>query len=183
MSGDLTRVVDPVEPPVLLDEVRAFLRLEAEDEIALLAGMITGAVQAIEDYCRRALIRQEFIYRLDRWPDGAVRLPRPPLLEILDISRLEADGQWHGVTNENYLADPVAEPGLLIPTAGLAFARCSGLRIHFAAGYGQDWNSVPEPLRQAVISTAAHWFDRRETHEGLPSGVKRLIGGYRVIGL
>lgn len=183
MSGDLILETPPAASPVLLAEVQAYLRLEEEAEIPVLERLVQAAATAVERHCRRALMRQGFVYRLPRWPVSAVRLPRPPLVSVDDVSVQQADGVWQSVAPTDYLADPLAEPGLLIPTAGVAVQRHRGVRVRYTAGYGEDWNKVPQPLRQAVIMAASHWFDHRDQADALPPGVLRLIAGYRIVGL
>ena len=42
------------------------------------------------------------------------------------------------------------------------------LVVRFRAGLGQDWNSVPEPLRAGVVRLVSHLFSHRDAADGAP---------------
>ena len=60
--------------------------------------------------------------------------------------------------------------------------RSGHAEIRFIAGFGDDWESVPVDLRQAVFLLAAHYYENRAEGTGgsaLPFGVLVLIEAYR----
>jgi uncharacterized phiE125 gp8 family phage protein len=67
----------PVAEPLALDEARAFLRADTNDDDELIASLIAAARTHVEALTRRALITQGWRLTLDAWPaDGRRRLGR-----------------------------------------------------------------------------------------------------------
>jgi uncharacterized phiE125 gp8 family phage protein len=59
--------------------------------------------------------------------------------------------------------------------------------VRFRAGYGDDWNSVPEAIRQALMMLVAYWYSQREAASvgdhpisDIPFSVRQILEPYRV---
>jgi uncharacterized phiE125 gp8 family phage protein len=61
----------------------------------------------------------------------------------------------------------------------------NGIGIRVAAGFGTTPDSVPEPLRQAVLRLVAHWYAHRgeETPPPVPPSFEALIQPFREVRL
>ena len=76
----------------------------------------------------------------------------------------------------------VADGGALptVPTGG-------SVQIEMLAGYGTDWDDLPDDLAHAVLMLAAHFYEFRYDMNGsagtLPGGVVALISPYRRVRL
>lgn len=65
-------VTEPAMEPVSLDEAKAHLRVDTEDDDAYITGLILAARQVVEDDTRRALLTQSWLLTLDyHWPSDA----------------------------------------------------------------------------------------------------------------
>jgi uncharacterized phiE125 gp8 family phage protein len=57
--------------------------------------------------------------------------------------------------------------------------------VFFTAGYGDEPEDVPAPIRQALLMLVAHWFERREpvvlgaAPQEVPATVAGLLLPYR----
>jgi uncharacterized phiE125 gp8 family phage protein len=60
----------PALEPLSLDEMRVYLRLETNDEDALVLSLIKAARNAVEQGAKRALIAQKWRIRLEAFPRG-----------------------------------------------------------------------------------------------------------------
>ncbi|MGF1462072.1 MAG: head-tail connector protein [Maricaulaceae bacterium] len=192
----LTLIDPPGLEPITLEQAKAFLRVDADHEDGVIADLIAAARQRVETATGRALIAQTWRETRDAWSGGAgwdpvtgaVRLPKPPLIEVTEIAVTAADGSSLVLDPGSYRADPHGEPGRIVRT-GLASwpapaSPVSGVSITFIAGYGADPSTVPADLIQALLLLIAHSFERRDGADApWPDPVLSLIGPYRAVRL
>lgn len=181
-------LIEPPETePLMLDEAKAFLRVEHAVEDELIASLIKAARMAVETATRRALITQGFRIVLDAWPAGD-RIPSPvsPLRSLTGARVRAANGSATDLNLAAFTLDTassvihfdrglVSEPGQPI----------AGIEIEVTAGYGEDAASVPEPLRQAMRFLVARYYAQRDRIEKdeLPETVRALLASYRAVSL
>lgn len=173
----------PVLEPVTLTDARAHLRLDADDEDALVIALISVARSCLEAETRRAFITQRWTLLLDSWPGLSVTLP---LLPVQSVEEVRVAGEI--VDASIYNADCRGEVARLFLNKGRSWPHphsfLSGIEIDFTAGYGAPAD-VPAPICQAIRMLVAHWFETREPVVmgapaiELPSTVARLIAPYR----
>lgn len=184
----LTQCVPPEHEPLSLAEVKAHLRIDHDAEDGLIGGYIRTARMIVERWLGRALIKQSWQLILDRWPDGPIRLPIPPLLSVDDIRLLSWDGSPQSLDPTLYRIESRAEPGFILPVGRSRLPQpgqtTSGIEIDFSAGYGVSWNQVPEPVRQALSMMVGTYYEQREASAMPPTGaVARLLMPYRMVRL
>lgn len=146
------------EPPVGVAEIKAYLRIEGAEEDALLAGLARSATALCEAFTRDALIARGFVEVI---PAGASwrRLARTPVMSVGGVERLAADGS--AVT----LLPGMFETAIDAEGVGRVRAADGGagrLRVSYRAGLAEDWNGVPEPLRQGIVRLVGHLFANRD---------------------
>ena len=184
----------PAVEPVTLDEAKAFLRVEHNDDDETIAALVAGARIHIEAQTRRALISQGWRMSADAWPqDGRLHV-RPAPLQALEAARVyDFGGVAHDVDLQAFVAD-LADSALIFapnfaPWALPAPGRlAAGIELDVTVGYGDAVIDVPEALRQAIRLLTAHWYENRGlaavgTVTVLPSTVAALIAPYRVLAL
>ena len=64
----------PTSEPVSLVEVKNHLRVDINDDDALISALIASARQQAEQICRRALINQQWLVTLDQFPSPAMNV-------------------------------------------------------------------------------------------------------------
>lgn len=201
----LERVLPPALEPVGLAEAKMHLRLDTDDEDALVSALIAGARHVVEAFTERALIEQEWRLLLDRWPgtpssrrDGLwasnstrlfVEVPRPPLVGIEHVKLFDEDGAEALWGPENYFVDISSAPGRLVRRRGVSWPvlrrDVNAVEIRFRAGYGGA-TDVPQPIRQAILMLVAHWYENREpvpprtVGAVLPLSVEMMLEPYRL---
>ncbi|HWT11979.1 MAG TPA: phage head-tail connector protein [Allosphingosinicella sp.] len=151
--------------PVSLAEVKAFLRIAASDEDALLAGLVRAAADTCEAFLGRVLIARdvaELIAASTAW----TRLGAAPVRSIDGAAAIGADGSAEALPVSSYSIDiDAAGEGwvrLLEPRPG------KRLRIGYSAGMAAEPNGVPEAVRQGIVRLAAHLYVHREAAEAGP---------------
>ena len=185
-------VPDEVLP---LAAFKAHLRLGtgfAEEDVQepVLKSFLKAALAAIEARTGKALIARNFTWSVSRWRDARVEiLPLAPVRAIQSLEISDADGADFVLAADRYALEQDSQrPRVLARGAGFAPIPSGGkANIRFEAGYGADWNDLPDDLAQAVFLLAAHFYEYRDetslTRGCMPFGVQTLIERYRPLRL
>lgn len=182
----------PEAEPVSVAEAKAHLRVDGAAEDTLIASLILTSRLHIETALGVALITQSWRYYLDRWPDTRdVALPMRPLQSVDEARVISADGDPTIVAGNQYLVDTTSVPPRLVRRAALPAPgqAARGIEIDFTAGYGDEPEDVPAPIRQGLLLLVAHWYEHRDPIEigaadmAIPSVVSDLLAPYRVVRL
>jgi len=162
----LTDLSPPPALAVSLDAAKLFLRVDHEDEDALIAELIDVAARQIEDRCGVSLITRPQRLTKAASPAG-VYLTRYPILSIEAVS----DGEIALPIDADLRARPVL----------VRAQNAHTLTVDFTAGYGEAPADIPTPLRQGVMLLLAHLFEYRAGNPppGFPMMVDALIQPYR----
>lgn len=181
----------PAVEPIPLGDAKLHLRLDTDDDDALIGGLITAARTHIEQILGRAMITQNWLQVLDDWPAcrAPVRLGVAPVQSVTEVRVTDVDGGSAPLDAGSYFADYVSAPARLVPDGHTSWPtpgrRHSGIEIEFVAGYGDTPEDVPAPLRQAVLLLVTHWYEQRAPVDfatvagGLPETVAGLLMPYR----
>jgi uncharacterized phiE125 gp8 family phage protein len=183
----------PAVEPVTLAEAKAYLRIDNDDDDAVISALIAGARSHVEAQTRRALITQTWRLVRDAWPgDGRVAVVPSPLRQITAARVYRLDGSTQTLDLQAFVANAAATPAIIsfltwsLPVPGRPAA---GIEIDVEVGYGDGPADVPEPLRQAIKLLVAHWYENRgliavgQTLAVLPATVAALIAPFRVLSL
>jgi len=178
-----TLISPPAVEPVLLDEAKAFLRLDHAHEDDLIRALVAAARLTVEVETRSVLIEQVWRASFPDWPDGPLALPVMPVIAVTRIRGLDAAGAASDLPLAGFDIDVTAGTVAIRPGAG-PFVPAASYEIDYRAGYGPTGADVPAGLRQAILMLAAHWYENRSAVTGAemreaPEGVRRLLAPYR----
>jgi len=178
----LVSIAGPLQEPVLLADIKAHLRVGETDEDTLINSLITAARVHVEHLLMRKMITQSWSYYLDEWPDNdTINLPLNPVQAINSIKIYDETNNSVLVPSTEYYVDVAGDPGRVVwlgtgnrPGPGRI---ANGIEVQFTAGYGDNPDDVPDPLRQAITLLVTHWYERREPVEvgGVPAQVPMMI--------
>lgn len=167
----------PPQPVVPIDVLKAHLRVEGDEEDALLAAALRSSADLCEAFTRLALIEREVSEIIPAQPFWT-RLALAPVRAITGASALTPSG------DETPL--PAGDYGIDIDAAGEGWVRilrsaAGRVRIAYRAGQGEDWNGVPEALRHGIVRMAAHLYLHRDAEDQTapPAAVAALWLPYR----
>ena len=162
----------------MLDEAKAYLRLENADEDAPLGAIILAAIAHAEAFTRQVLIRRDG--RQTITASGAwTRLAATPIFAIGAVTGLPADGASFVLPLENYAADIDNDgDGYVRVTQPGAAGR---VEIAFTAGIAASWAELPEALRLGILRLVGHLHLHRDAGDdaGPPAAVAALLRPWR----
>ena len=201
------RVTPPALEPITAAEVKDQLRLDDDQDDALLAIYIEAAREVAEEKTGLAFITQEWRMTIDHWPntwepwwdgvrDGAITelrgagrssdimIPRYPLQTV---DAINADGQSVVVAN-TFIVDTQQRPGRLVIQRGTTWPvvldRANGIDITYTAGFGDTAAEVPATIRLGLLQMVATMYEHRgdgcsADNAWKMSGASELIGTYK----
>lgn len=162
-----------------LKEVKAYLRIDGDEEDELLNSLITAAREHVERYQRRAYGRQQLRLTLSAEEAGrSIELPRSKhLISIDKACSLAGDGA------EQQL-DFTIRCGDINSCLELAAEPAGDIRIVYTVNGGATSKSV----RLAMCMLISGWFENRLAYGAdgkalseMPFGVTALLQGQRVL--
>ena len=180
-------VVTPPAALLTLDEVKAHIRVDIDNDDVLIAGLIDAATTYCEGHARRAFVTQTLRMTVDQWfASHPLRLMRPPFQSVVAIRLYDWDGAAHVVDADGYWFDRAS--GILrrnpeVDWPDIRIRPGAGFEIEYVAGYGGA-GDVPQMYKQAVLLLVGHWYENREAvvvGQGfsalpMPFSVKALLG-------
>jgi uncharacterized phiE125 gp8 family phage protein len=165
----LRLITAPVTEPVTWDEVRAFCRLNDDDEDVATA-LIPSARVACEQELRRALITQSWRKTIDAFPcEGnsmGIRLDYPPVITVDTVQYRDTAGDWQTLSAATYIVDDASEPGWLLPAYGYdwpeTYDDINSVRVNYTVGYGNA-AAVPQAIKTWIMLMVGHYCENRES--------------------
>lgn len=170
-------ITGPTVEPVQLGEAKLHLRVDHDEDDALITWLITAAREQVEAMSRRALAPQTLELRMSAWPgDDAILLPRPPLTAVTSIKYTDTDNVEATVAASSYTVHTAPEPGGVWLKYGQSWPSASlapgpSIAVRYTAGYGVG--ACPGRYRQAILLLVGHWYEQREAV--LVTGVQTAI--------
>lgn len=185
----------PAVEPITLDEAKAHLRLDTNDDDALIRSLILTSRLHIEVALGLALITQGWSCFFDRWPakagatlepvgagftlrertvftdpgSDAIVLPISPVRSVDAIRVYTEDGTFVGIPPDAFTADLVSRHPRIVRKSSTDLPhpgrRLNGIEIAVTCGFGASPADVPQPIRQALLLLVAHWYEHRDPGE------------------
>jgi uncharacterized phiE125 gp8 family phage protein len=191
-------VSPPAAPTLTLAEAKAHLHVSHTDEDAIIAALTEAASRHCEQWTGRAFVDQTWDLYLDAFPtlgDMEIKIPLPPLIEIVQIAYDNSLGDEEFIPSGNYYVDAVSEFGWLFPQSNAEWPgtidAVNTVRVRFRAGFMSTDSpaviDVPEDIKAAVKLTLGDLFENRQrvlidsTAVQLPWGAENLLRQYRVL--
>ncbi len=169
---------------ITLAEAKAHLRVEHEEEDALIQSLVDAAVLNLEHDTGRAFRVREESLVLDSWPTTLV-LPWWPVRSVVSITYVDPLGNTQ--TLENYALDTRRFPAKLRPAYGEAWPEVlpgNGV-VEIKLEVGME--TLPEDLKRAALLMVGHLYEHREAvvigtiTSTLPMAVEYLVQPHRIM--
>ena len=190
---NLTRATAPAATPVSLAEVKDHLRVEHNEDDALITLYLGAAVAHLdgdEGILGRALVTQTWDQTIDDFPHGDdLALMLAGVQSVTSITYRDMSGATQTFPAESYM---------LRHRHGLTWVHLKddytwpetddepgAVTVRFVAGYG-DAAAVPAALKAAMLLHVGHMYENREpviigqSVASLPMAYDALVAPYRV---
>lgn len=166
MNKVLTVSTAPVTEPVTLAEAKLHLRVDSNDEDAMVTSLIAAARDMAETYSRRSLVTRTYDFVMDEWWDnGVLWLPMPPVQSVTSVTYVDKDGVTHTLPNTSYYLDTAMGRLCMVYDASFpstTLRPTAAITVRYVAGYGAA-NAVPDAYKAAIKLIVGHWYSNRET--------------------
>jgi hypothetical protein len=200
----IVKTIDSASELWELSEVKDYLKVDFDDDDAVINNLIKTARLTAEKYTGRAFINQTWKLTLDSFggnipndlPLGYyegtrerynryndyIELPIKPLSSITSLVTYARDNSASTYSSSNYTVDTAS--GRLYLNEGQVFpsnlrAR-NAVEITFVAGYGANDSSVPADIKQGVLDLITVMYEARGVCE-MPCSCKTLLDGYKIL--
>lgn len=162
-------ITPPAQMPVSLEEAKLHLRVDFDDDDELITALIGAATKHLDGpdgWLGRALITQTLEYRADEFCE-VIRLPYPPLQSVTSVKYLDNDGVTQTLSTGVYRTiGGGASATSIVQVYGQSWPSIrytdEAVQIRYVAGYGDDPEDIPEPIRQALLLMIGHLYENRE---------------------
>lgn len=183
----------PAVEPVTLAEAKLHLRVDHNDEDALIASLISAAREHAEQWTQTVIAERAVTVTFDAFPtDGeALELGVWPVKSVSSIQAEIIPSVYQTLPAGMYSLDIYAKPAAVRDTMGwpASTGRSNSVVVNVVAGPAE----APKSVKQAILLLVGHWYDNREAvHVSLnglapvetPKGVDALLQPHRLgIGL
>lgn len=165
MPYQLTTITPPATEPLTYDDLSAHMRLDGDEERALVASLITAGRTYVEERCHGlTLITTTYDLVVDELGD-AITLPRRPVQSVTSVTYVDGNGDSQTLAADQYTVEDRGTVVRVVPAYGVTWpvARCQpdAVTVRFVAGYGAAAD-VPDLLKLAIKSWVAHHHGNRE---------------------
>jgi uncharacterized phiE125 gp8 family phage protein len=186
----LQLVTPPAGEPVSLAEAKLHLRVDVDDDDALIGSLISAARQAAETLTGRQMITARWKLVLDAFPCHAILLAKCPVQSVVNIQYLDMNGMSQTLPLIDYVVDTSCEPARITPVFGKTWPptlpQIGAVTITFDAGFGAA-SAVPEGIKSWIKLRVGSLYAHREEMSILMRGridplpfVDGLLDPYRV---
>lgn len=181
---------DPAAEPVLLSEAKTHLRVDNDEENALITILAQAAREMVEQRIGRSLITQSRTIKLDYFPDSdTILLPYGPVISVTSITYYDEDEVLQTLSSSEYWVDTSSDIARIVVMDSWPGTqdRPNAVTIVYSAGYGASSSYVPKPIKQAIYLLIAHLYENRQAVivSGsptavieMPLGVEYLLSSY-----
>lgn len=182
-------VITPPAAVVTLEEAKAHLRVDFDDDNALISAMIAavqGNLDGPDGWLGRAIGAQTLEMRLSsfngRDGSGCIPLRCPPVTGQISVKYVDRDGIEQTIDSSAYR---LVGDDMIAPAYNTCWpsARCDheSVKIRYTAGYP----TLPPPIKAAILLHVGHLYENREAVSfenfatELPLGAQWLLAPYR----
>lgn len=188
----LRLITAPTRYPVTLEELKAHLRVETDDDDAYLDSLIEAVATYLDGdggILGRCLVQQTWEYQIanwacdtdlhhgfNHWPFWSahrIEIPLPPLVSVTSVKYLDQTEAEQTLASDQYVAIINGwEPSIIQSAYGVtwpivAWHRPDAVRIRFVAGYASVVNgglsgTIPRNIVQCMLKAVGTAYENRD---------------------
>jgi uncharacterized phiE125 gp8 family phage protein len=155
----MTVTIESVGPAAPLADLKAYLRLSADDEDALLTDFLRAASDVAERFTGQLLIERDVEEVLDASPDWRPLAMRP-VIAITAVMGVPATGAEFALPVDAYALDIDGNGDGWVRVSDPGAAR--RIRVSYRAGLAAEADGVPDAIRHGIVRLAGDYHALRE---------------------
>lgn len=168
----LTRIERAEQDFVTLEDLQRHSVITHELDNCLLDQMLAEALEQVESDTGRSLVETTWQLRGPAF-GREIRLPKPPLIEVLSVRYVDPDGETQTLDPAAYQVTATHVGASVSPAPGYSWpavqaGNLNAVEVNFRAGYladpeaGQEHLRLPLRARRAILIMAANLYENRE---------------------
>lgn len=180
------RVIGPAAPLVLLARAKTHLRVDHDDDDALISSLVAAAEAHLDGWTGilgRCVQAQSWRQDYGCFTP-CLRIPLGPVTAVTHVKYYDANEVLQTVTSTNYRLLKDALGHFIEPvwnfTWPSSFTRPDAVQVTYSAGY-EEGSQQLDVIRAAGLLLLSHWYENREAVNvgnivtEMPLGVDRLL--------
>lgn len=167
--------------PVSLSEARAHLRVDHDDEDALIAAYVSAAREKLEAMTGRLFVQRQATFSASVWA-SEYRTPLAPLSAVSSVQYVDAQGATQNLTGTDWYSRAGLDGRVYL--TGHEPSRQDNSLITVTATVGDA--TCPHPIRAAILLIVGQLFEVRQdvvigvSAAGIPNGAAALAAPYKL---
>lgn len=165
----------PVAEPVTLEQAKAHLRVDHDDDDALIAGLISAAREHCESYTQTVIAERLVTVTFDGFKDR-LDLGVWPVKSVEAVQYEFMPSSYMSMSSAGYSLDAYAKPAVLkTEDAPQTTGNPNCVVVQIIAGM----DNVPKAVTQAMLLLIGHLYENRES-QSIPDGCETLLQPHRL---
>lgn len=167
-----------------LAEVKEHLRVEHDDEDALIGNLLTAGYTFAENYTNTAILDAEYIDKLDDF-QKEIMFKHENIQSITSITYYDADDVQQ--TQTDYFLDTRKQQTVLTAIYDEEWPDTNNNYENVVITYQAGYATIPDQINQAVLLVVGSLYEQRENHivgmpiSSVPVSAEYLLNPYRLI--
>jgi uncharacterized phiE125 gp8 family phage protein len=159
-------------PAITLADAKQHLRVDVDDDDALIETLVSVVYQAAQERTERTLLQATWRLSLDAFT-FTMLLPKPPCVSVQSVKYIDTNGTEQTLDPATYVLDTQSEPARLTPAPNCTWpatqARINAVWVDYTAGYGVEPASIPTPIVQWMKLAMSDLYDNRARSSDKPN--------------
>jgi uncharacterized phiE125 gp8 family phage protein len=175
-TPSLVLATAPATEPLVLSDVKDYLKFSGSGDDTIITNLIKTVREAAEKFLKISLINQSWKMSYDQYTPCDISLLMGPVQSITSVTVFDRDENATVIDSATYYLS--AGKQRLIFDANIVSQR---IEIVYLCGYGTGASSVPNPIKQGMLTHIAAIYDGRAGVNVIPAQSQGLYAPYRMI--
>jgi len=161
IQGSVQILTQPTQEPVTLQEAKNHLRVDGNQDDALIQMCISSARMMFEKSCEITIAQTTLQLSMDGFPE-TIFLPFGPVSSIVDVEYTDANNDDQSL--DDWVEDIVSNPSRITPVLNGVFPDTAEIINSVWVTYTAGWapSAVPKLLKSGILFYVGHLFENRE---------------------
>lgn len=162
--------------PLTLSDIKIYLRIDGSSEDTILTTMLKSARQTAEAYMKNSIVKQKWKLTFFNSIPETIDLLRGPISSVTSVKLITKDAEETNIAASKYYLN--GKHRMCLDKSYSAHK----IEVEYYAGFAEDSASIPEIIRQGLLSQIAYIYENRGAGKhALDDSARALFNFYRNI--